>query len=452
MTAVDRPDAGLIAGDPGRPADHRLRRQLNDEVHARPPTPLRTPARVSYIALLSDGTCEDRECALVQDLAARYPGIYQPPAGAIHYSADLGPFQVIWEKHSEFHRYTFVVETDGARAFDAPAIRAVPADWLDALCGETIMAAHVAVLREDDVGASCPLDRATHQAEIAERFFKSNVMVGSEITGGAGTALTDFRIHPDGFGRFAIFNRSLNAYQTGRLVQRLLEMDTYRILALMALPSALRLTPFLTDREQELATITDALSTPGGADEPALLERLTHLAAEIEKTKTETSFRFDASAAYYGLVRARIHELRESRIEGLQTFEEFTERRMAPAMSTCAAVSERQESLSARMSRATQLLSTRVDIERQSQNRVLLQSMNDRARLQLRLQETVEGLSTAAITYYVVGLIGYAAAALQGVLPWLEPKAAMGISIPFVAGLIWYGVRRARRRLMRDQD
>ncbi len=433
-----------------RPADHPLRRTLNDEVHARPPTPLRTPARVSYIALLSDGAGDAAARTMVGDLAGRYPGVYQPPPEASHYSADLGPFQVIWEKHSEFQRYTFVVESDGAHAFDQPAIRAVPADWLGSLDGETVMAAHVAVLRENDIADTCPPDRVTHQAEIAERFFRGNLMLGADVTGRRGTSLSDFRIHADGFSRFVIVNRALNAYQTGRMVQRLLEMDTYRILALMALPLAQKLTPFLTERERELARIAAALSAPSGADEQALLERLTGLAAEIETTKTETSFRFDAAAAYYGLVRARIHELREDRIEGLQTFEEFTERRLAPAMNTCAAVSDRQESLSARMSRATQLLSTRVDIQRQTQNRALLQSMNNRARLQLRLQETVEGLSTAAITYYVVGLIGYGAEALTRWLPWLDPKLAMGLSIPVVGGLIWAGVRRARRRLMRD--
>src|SRR3546814_18423991 len=60
---------------------------------------------------------------------------------------------------------------------------------------------------------------------------------------------------------------------------------------------------------------------------------------------------------------------------------------------------------------ASNLLRTRVDIELEAQNRDVLMSMNRRARLQLRLQETVEGLSVVAISYYVVGLVGYAAKA-----------------------------------------
>ncbi len=48
----------------------------------------------------------------------------------------------------------------------------------------------------------------------------------------------------------------------------------------------------------------------------------------------------------------------------------------------------------------------------EAQNQTLLASMDRRARLQLRLQQTVEGLSVAAICYYVVGLaLGCAARA-----------------------------------------
>ncbi len=153
--------------------------------------------------------------------------------------------------------------------------------------------------------------------------------------------------------------------------------------------------------------------TADAADEPALLDRLTRLEAEIENRQSETRFRFSASDAYYELVRQRIDELREQRIQGLQTFREFTERRLAPAMNTCRSAAARQESLSQRVARATRLLSTRVDLTRERQNQALLESMDRRASLQLRLQSTVEGLSVAAVTYYVVALIGHAAEALH---------------------------------------
>jgi uncharacterized membrane-anchored protein len=71
--------------------------------------------------------------------------------------------------------------------------------------------------------------------------------------------------------------------------------------------------------------------------------------------------------------------------------------------------------------------------------------MNSRARLQLRLQSTVEGLSVAAVTYYVSGLVGHAAEALRTAGAHVEPELATGISIPFVAIAVWFGVYRIRK-------
>jgi len=94
------------------------------------------------------------------------------------------------------------------------------------------------------------------------------------------------------------------------------------------------------------------------------------------------------------------------------------------------------------VARATQLLSTRVDITRERQNQAVLESMNRRAKLQLRLQETVEGLSVAAVTYYIVGLVGYAAKGLKAAGMHLNPELVMGVSIPLVAILVALGVRK----------
>ena len=239
--------------------------------------------------------------------------------------------------------------------------------------------------------------------------------------------------------------------QAGRYVQRLLEIDTYRMVALLALPLARELSPYLAASERELAEITTLMAQEGERDEPSLLDRLTRLEAEIESRYSDTHYRFAAAAAYYGIVRRRIDELREERLEGLQTFREFTERRLAPAMNTCTAVAQRQESLSKRVARATQLLSTRVDVARERQNQDMLASLNRRAKIQLRLQETVEGLSIAAITYYIVGLVGFAAKAIQEAGAPINPTIVVGASIPVVIVIIAFGVRRLRRMVMGEE-
>jgi uncharacterized membrane-anchored protein len=418
------------------PPDHPLRSEVNEEVHARPSDPLTAPLRISYLALLYAPEQRAQEWIEAAALIERY-GFAPPAKTASHFSADLGPFHVRWERHTEFVRYTFTVQSVPADPFAVPALAAVPREWIESLSGKIMVAAHAALLNTDE-------DSLDFDA-IAARHFAGNVVVGGAIADGAAIALTDFRIHADGFSRLLIHDHGMSPRQAGRMVQRLLELDTYRIMALLALPVARELGPFLAAGEKELADVTSSLTSASVSDEPALLERLTRLEAAIGSRESSSHYRFSAAAAYYELVQRRIQELRERRIQGLQTFQEFTERRLAPAMNTCRAVASRQRSLSERVARANQLLSTRVEIDRQRQNQSLLESMNRRAEAQLRLQQTVEGLSVAAVTYYVVGIIGYAAKGLVALGLPFHTDVVIGVSIPVVAVLVALGIRRIRK-------
>ena len=420
-----------------RPAFHPKRFELNDEVHARPPQPLKSPMRLSYLVLTGGHAERDKAIEQIQDLALRF-NVTPPKLDTIYTMVDMGPFRMTWERHTEFMRYTFAVDGASEQAFDDPAINQVPDDWISALPGELIVATHIALNRakgKDDTGA------------IARGNFGSNMLLGSTILNGAASAYTDFRIHGDGFSRFLINDRSMSEWQAGRIVQRLLEIDTYRVMALLALPVSRELAPRLSRQERELSQITSAMVNATEVDEPGLLDRLSRLQAAIEERHSSTHYRFSAAAAYYDIVKTRIAELREERIDGLQTFDEFTERRLAPAMNTCQAVAIRQVALAERVARATQLLSTRVDITRERQNQSVLESMNKRAAMQLRLQETVEGLSTAAVTYYIVGLVFYAAKAVQAAGVGIEPSLVAGLSIPPVAAFVWWGVRQVRNKM-----
>jgi len=416
--------------------DHPQRLELNDEVHARPPEALPVPMRVSFLALLADAAQRGRELELLGDLARRF-GVVPPRPGVSHYSTDFGPFRLTWERHSEFARYKVMVAGAGDDPFADPAIAAVPADWLALLPGQVTVAAHAALLRGSE--GRPDLDA------IANRLFAGNPLVGAAVAGGAAVALTDFRIR-SGWSRLLVLDRDLTPRQAGRTLQRLLEIDAYRVMALLALPVARALVPFLTERERELTRITAAMVDAGESTEPDLLDGLTRLEAEIESRESASLYRFSAASAYYELVRRRIEELREQRIHGLQTFGEFTERRLAPAMNTCRAVADRQDSLSRRVARATQLLSTRVDVTRERQNQVLQESASRRAQMQLRLQTTVQGLSVVAITYYVVMLVGRAAEGLKSAGMSINVGLATAASIPVVAVIVGLGLHWIIRR------
>ena len=203
----------------------------------------------------------------------------------------------------------------------------------------------------------------------------------------------------------------------------------------------------LAQAESTLADITQRLEGKAASDQE-LLDTLVHLAAQVERATAAHVYRFAATRAYYDLVNQRIAELHEAGIVGIQTLGEFMQRRLSPAMATVAATAQRLVSLSERVSRTSALLRTRVDIATEEQNRQLLEKLTRGQDMQLHLQTTVEGLSIAAISYYVVSLLLYGAKALKGAGLPLNPELAAGALMPVVLWGVWSATRRVRKKLI----
>jgi hypothetical protein len=237
---------------------------------------------------------------------------------------------------------------------------------------------------------------------------------------------------------------------SGGDVWRIIDIEVYRMMAMLAFPEARRIGSELDRVEQRLSDLVARLDVAPAAEEPEMLHEVTRLSALQEQLATAAAFRFGAARAYRSLVRQRGEELRETRLQGLQTPTDFLVRRFEPAMATCDAVATRLDSMSERIARASGLLRTRVEIERERQNQALLEAMNRRAKLQLHLQQTVEGLSVAAISYYATGLAGYVfkAAARSGVP--IEPEYATGITVVPIVLAVWWAMRSVRVRLTRE--
>ena len=436
--------------------NHSMRVPLAAEIHSRPFLKLDAPESISHLAIYrgSDGgppqSNAQFQLVLLADLCSQF-GVAPPAQGSNYFYYDFGRFRLKWECHTEFATYTFASRSpDAAQGLFAEMPTAhLPQQWLLSLKGRLMVAAHVALV--------------CNGGELDEllRDFESNRMVGANVMQG-GELWTDFAIHADGFSRFVIRDVAMRAQQAGRLVQRVLEIETYRMMALLGLPSAQQAGSALNVIEAELASLATAMvatdaapaaegKLPGGGAEQALLDQITRLAARLEKLSLGSSYRFSASKAYFQLVNARIEELRELRIEGVPMVGEFMERRLAPAMHTCAAVAARQDALGQRIANTNDLLRTRVGIVQEMQNRKILQSMNERAAQQLRLQQAVEGLSVAAISYYVIGLLSYTGKAAKALGISANSEVVLGLLVPFVAGGVWLMLRRMHRRVQRKK-
>jgi uncharacterized membrane-anchored protein len=423
-----------------QPTPHPLRVALHNEIHARPPEAMGAPLVLSHMVMTGDAAAREAARAHLATLL-RDHHLPEPAGGSTHVRMDLGGFRVRWELHTEFVTWTFSRAFDEADLFahEPPtAVQAVPQEWLAALPGQCLAAMHLWVLPARELPAQALTRPLLHE----------ETLVGSRVADDQGAAYTDFALHADGFSRMLLLAGGLSPRRLGRLVQRLLEIDTYRMAALLGLPAARESSALLGVAESELAALAEAIRVAGRDEEPQLLDRLTRLAGQVESHYAATHSRFSASAAYFELVDARLADIKEAKLEGLQTLGEFIERRLSPARATCAWSVRRQDALSQRVSRTSNLLRTRVEIEQQQSSQALLATMNRRQDLQLKLQATVEGLSVAAITYYIVGLVSYLAKGAHA-LGWpFSAEATAACAIPVVALGVWFSLRRVHAQLL----
>ncbi len=420
---------------------HPLRDALYDELHARPFHLVATPQKLTHLAFRAEAAEMDAAFDLLCDLCRRY-SVNQPAPETVSFIQDLGRFSVRWERHMEFYAVTFLSSCqDSPTPFDATVLQLLPADWLGALPGRAVAAFHLVV---EEGSTPCDLD-------VLSRHFEGQKLIISRPKNGKAQLCTAFKLHGDGFGRFHIRNLGIDDYQMGRLVQRVIELETYRLLAQLSLPIAKRIAPDLSEMDRQLSDMLGSLSTlDSSRAERELLYRLSRLAARLETYRTETNYRFSATRAYHDLVLSRLQNIREVEVEEHMSVNEFLSRRLVPALRTCESVQNRLEDLSRRIERAGDLLRTRVNLTMQEQNKSLLASMDRRSRLQFRMQETVEGLSVAAISYYMVGLVSYLLSGLPLEHWHLEKKVVLAFAVPAVVALVWWMTQRIKHRLIKD--
>ena len=418
--------------------DHPLRYALANELHARPFPSLDAPCRAMFLAVkrATDAAARDRDADRRHLIALldRH-GASHPTPGATHWFGALGRNQLKWESHTEFVTYTIFAPGHGERPFDPDGFRVFPEDWLADLPGVRMTSALIRVAEIADDGEIPP--------RLDEWFVPESLAI-SRILDDAAVMAGDFRIDPAGHMRFAVFSRpETGPRRIGRVVQRICEIETYKAMSMLGLARARDLSPAMGKIGGELAGLMTEMT--GEVSRPErTLKALLGVSSELESLLTRTEFRFGATAAYEALVNQRIAVLREDRFDGRQTFAEFMMRRFDPAMRTVKSTEGRLKVMSERAIRAGDLLRTRVDVERQAQNQALLESMDRRADLQLRLQRTVEGLSVVAISYYAVNLAGYllapAAEGLGVEKPWLT-----ALLTPLVVLGVWWVVHRIRK-------
>ena len=424
--------------------NHPLRYELSNELHARPFPELKAPCRAAFLAIKKPNKAIERDRSLDRkhliDLLDRH-GAAHPAPGADHYSGQLGRGFLKWEMHTEFVTYTIFADTVAETPFDAAVFSIFPKDWLADAPGAVLTSA---LVRVEEYKDEADLDRILN-AKIPHWFVPES-LAASRVIDNEAVVAGDFRIDEAGHVRFAVLTKpDIGLRRLGRIVQRLLEIETYKTASMLTLPIARTVSRRVAELDLDLTEIVQQMAK-GNGREIETLDRLLIMAAEIELLSSSTAFRFGAAGAYEAIVNRRISVLREERLQGRQLFSEFMTRRYDPAMRTCRSAQERLKDLSARAERAANLLRTRVDVAASEQNHEVLIQMDRRAALQLRLQETVEGLSVVAISYYAVSLAGYLLTPLAYSYGYDKSLVLAVVTLPIVA-IVFAASRLIHKRI-----
>jgi uncharacterized membrane-anchored protein len=421
-------------------ATHPLRERLYNELHNRPFPSIATPAQLTHIAIQHQGELKQQEHEFISVLCSRFQ-VNSPAKSMPCFYQDFGLFSLRWERHLEYSTYTFIRQaplTD--QPFIKNAIDYVPSNWFEKMPGQVISAVHLIIQSEN-------IDKArTHKVE---KYFDNMSLVASAPVNSQAKVWSSFKLHEDGFGRFLIYQQDLSAAQSGRLVQQLLQLDTYRLMATLGLPLAQAINSELNQLDLQLQQVTTYIALGSDKSDRELLTQVSKIAAKVEDYRSQSTYRFSATNAYYDVALQRMEELKEEEIPGYITLQEFLMRRITPAVKTCQTASNHLEDISRRVTRASDLLRTRVEMVLQEQNQTLLKSMNDRAHIQMRLQQTVEGLSVAAISYYGMQLFETMLTSLPTFGIEYNHDLVSGFAVPVVIVLVFIGTRLIHKRLLK---
>ncbi len=401
---------------------------LSQELLSRPPPVIHTPCTLIHLALMPKPNQAELSTDPIQqaiDQLCEQNGL-PTSGGERHHQISLGATTIRWEQHTEFS--SVVVISEGKDDLSPSSLT-----WLDDISAQLL------------TGTRLVVDQSMPKAPLSTLGY-----VGGSVMDGQAEIATNLTPDEAGLVTYTIANLGLDEARLGRLAQRLYEIETYRMMALLGLPLAKKTGAGLNGLEGRLIDLVRRLGTGEAlSKDQGLLEELFALAQDSEQLMADTDYRFSATQAYGQIVEDRLAEIQEVALPTRQRLGEFLERRFEPALRTTEHITRRQASLSARIARTVSLARTRVEVSLQTQHRTQLETMAHRAKLQLRLQRTVEGLSVMAISYYALGILSYF---LGGWMPSDHSKWLISLASPVVLLGIWWGLRRWRQTLLSQPD
>ncbi len=415
--------------------EHELRYKIDAEIHSRPPLSIPTPGRILHFAWLTGFRKKVNPGAAVKKalrLLDKGLSTFESPQIIV----ETDNLKIKWEQHSEFASFTLVLLNESE---DGKKLANRITEILDTHKGKRLIACQLYV-----IGGIQALPENTIRELVG-----FNQSAGAIIGGDTGKVWTDFRIDMDGFSKIVLWLDSVVPSRAGRITQRLLEIETYRMMAMLGFPVARKAHGILSEIEGRFSTIIHDVSLQDMELESLKhwFEKLQAVSSEVSRLIDQTEYRLSATHAYSAIVQQRLQDLREESMEGKTRLSVFLERRMGPAMATCESLRRRQDKLLARIDSASAMFQGHMEIAMGLQNNAILKTIKTNAEQQVKLQHTVEGLSVVAISYYLLGIISLLLKGGEkaGLFSGWEILAAI-LAPPAIAA-VWLFLRRLKNKI-----
>ncbi|MGA1096446.1 MAG: DUF3422 family protein, partial [Burkholderiaceae bacterium] len=221
--------------------DYSQRSNLHHEVHARPPIALWPEERVCSQAFLMSGQ-QERETQIrwIDQVLACYPEASRlassPGYKLIQIAEPPARLLLRWELHGEFSTLCLFHQT-GTKddSHDWSTSRHLLLEDFQTLLSnlghplpqnafQNRIAASDLIIRPgprvDDAATLSPL-------------FSGNTLIGSTILGSLNAQVwTDLQLDSNGFVRLLVQHQGMGSRQAGRVAQRLIDIDTYRMMSM----------------------------------------------------------------------------------------------------------------------------------------------------------------------------------------------------------------------------
>jgi Protein of unknown function (DUF3422) len=152
--------------------------------------------------------------------------------------------------------------------------------------------------------------------------------------------------------RYMMYADGVSRWQTGRLIERLNTMGTYRLAAQRDLSGLNR----VSDRLQSIGRVLDGIDLINGSFESSTFQaqyQAFNKAAVESESRTlahnGVSFRVERSRFYVQLFQSLVRDLRSTRVPGYQSYPDFVRRRYGPTWDRIDRIGVRYERLAKRL-------------------------------------------------------------------------------------------------------